>query len=71
MTWPNGIFNLKHYYIYFPKPPERAREYEIALLPRPIGAGVSPLRNLLLLVMYGSILREIACDYRARRPARF
>ena len=34
-----GIFNLKHYYIHFPKAGERAREYEIALLPRPIGAG--------------------------------
>jgi hypothetical protein len=35
VTWPKGTFNLNHYFVYFPSPTERAREYEIALLPRP------------------------------------
>jgi len=35
VTWPKGTFNLNHYFIYFPKPTESLREYEIALLPRP------------------------------------
>ena len=34
-TWPKGTFKLSHYFVYFPPPAERSREFEIALLPRP------------------------------------
>ena len=39
---PPGVFNLEHYYIYCPDSEERAREFEIALLPRPFSQTRSP-----------------------------